>query len=327
MRKAAALAAQLLVACGQGGSDQAGLPPPAQAPAFDLSTLCVSSACGSKAQLLDIPGAENSLFTPDGRLFVSGSENVYEITRDATGWHAAPLLAGSVNFGGLAQLGDVLYANGFDGQLYAARLTARPELAPIHPLGLAAPNGLSTGPDGELYIVNGPLGSNLPDPKIVQLRLDPTNPMHVQKQTDWLTTGPLTFPNGIQRRGRTLYFTVSETLNVTFGAVHSVEILADGSAGAPHEVGSFDAIADDFGLAGDGFLIAYYGNGQIALMGADGGILDSTDPLSFENPSSVKLGRPPPFAPDELVVTEKGVVGLPPTPGYGSKLSVFARNP
>jgi sugar lactone lactonase YvrE len=324
---ALAAAALLLVACrasspgdGRGGST----PPPAEPPAA-ATELCVSSDCGTRTVLLDIPGAENLLFTPEGRLFVSGSENVYEVTRDGDGtWQATPLSAAECNFTGLAQIGQTLYANCFDGQLFAATLTGTPALAPIHDLGIAAANGLADGPDGELYVVNGPLSpSALPDPKILRVDLDPADPLAVLAQIDWLLTGDLTFPNGIQRRGRTLYFTQSETLDAAPGKLMQVEVQADGSAGEPVGIGFFDTILDDFGLAGDRFLLTDYAGGRIALMNADGDIEQETLPLSFDNPSSVKLGRPPLFGERDLVITETGVVGFPPTPGYGNLLSVF----
>lgn len=320
VRWTALLLAVWLVACGNGGGSEG------PAGSVDPATLCVSSSCGTKTRLIDIPSAENLLFSDDGRLFVSGSENVYEITRDGTDWQATPLSAGGGSFGGLAQIGDVLYVNGFDGQLYAARLTRQPALQPIHDLGLSSPNGLSAGPGGELYVVDGPLSpSILAGPKIVRLRLDPADPMQVVEQADWLTAG-LSFPNGMQRRGNTLVVADSSVLPVQRGAIRTVEIQADGSAGTPQTLGTFPSLPDDLGLVGDSVLVAYYSSGQIALMGPDGNIVSQTAPMSFDNPSSVRLGRPPLFAPGDLVVTEKGVVGLPPTPGYGNVLSVFRRN-
>jgi hypothetical protein len=292
----------------------------------NTSVLCVSSSCGSKTKLLDIPSAENILFTPEGRLFVSGGTNVFEITRDASGWHAKPISATSGNFTGLAQIGNVLYANCFDGNLYAATLTQTPVLLPIHALGLASPNGLTTGPNGELYVVNGPLStSSLPDPKIVRLKLDPANPLHVVEQIDWLTAG-LSFPNGIQRRGTTLFFSDSSAVPPQLGLIKTVEILANGSAGVPQTFASFNGLPDDFTFAGDKILAVSYSNGQIFLIGADGQVQSQTNPLGFDNPSQVRQGQTPLFASNELLVTEKGILGLPPTPGYGNVLSVFRPN-
>ena len=300
--------------------------PDTQGAVVDPATLCVASSCGTKTQLVDIPSAENTLFTPDGRLFVTGSDSVYEITKDAAGWHATSLATTKANFTGLAQRGDVVYAAAFDGNLYAARITdTPPAFTAIHALGMSSANGMTSGPNGELYIVNGPLGSSVPDPKIIRLRFG-SDPMKVTEQIDWLTTG-LYFPNGLQRRGNTLLVSDSDPVNVAIGAIKSVAINTDGSAGTPQLIGSFPSLPDDLGIAGNDILAAFYSNGQIGLIDASGTLVSQTDPLSFQNPSSVKLGQPPLFAPNDLVVTEKGLIVVPPTPGYGSKLSVFRRNP
>ncbi|MFA5939351.1 MAG: hypothetical protein WC809_08345 [Sinimarinibacterium sp.] len=309
----------LLAACGNNHDGDPGSTP------LDPATLCVSSTCGSKTALLTIPDAENILFTPSGRLFVSGGTNVFEVVAAAGGgYEALAIYDGSCNFTGLALRGNVLYANCFDGQLYAARLTAAPALAPIHALDLAAPNGLVDGPDGELYLVNGPLATSaLPDPKIVRLRFDPADPFKVTEQIDWFSDG-LLGPNGIQRRGRTLY--VSNTGPGVLGEIRSVEIGADGAPGASAQFASFDSIPDDFSVIGDYLLTSWYSNGQIALIGPDGSVVQNTDPSSFDSPSQVRAGQPPLFEPTDLLVTEKGVIGES-SSGNGDRLSVFRATP
>lgn len=312
-------AVTLLTGC-IGGND-----PHPQTTAVDPTTLCIDSTCGEKTQLLDIPSAENTLFTPNGRLFVTGSDSVYEVTKDSSGWHATSLATTKANFTGLAQRGNVVYAAAFDGNLYAARITDKPpEFKAIHELGMSSANGMATGPDGSLYIVNGPLGASIPAPKIVRLRFASNDPMEVTEQVDWLTSN-LYFPNGLQRRGNTLIVSDSDVLNVAIGAVKSIEIMADGSAGTPQLIGTFPSLPDEIGLVGDSVLAAFYSNGQIGLINPSGTLVSQTDLLSFDNPSSVKLGQPPMFAPDDLLVTEKGLIVVPPIPGYGSKLSVFRR--
>jgi hypothetical protein len=312
----------LLAACGGDLDYTAGN---GNAPDDDPSPaqLCVASACGVKEVLLTIPSAENTLFTPEGRLFVSGGTNVYEVTRDQAGWHARPLLAGTSNFTGLAQRGSVLYAASFDGQLYAAELSAEPVLQAIHTLaGMAAPNGVVVGPDGELFIVNGPLPVGaLPDPKIVRLRLDPADPLRVIEQADWLAI-PLGFPNGIKRRDRTLYFTDSRVLPTSLGLVRAVDIQADGSPGEPRDIGSVLSVPDELSLVGDSFLVALFATNAVALMGPDGEVISQTDNGSFSGASSVRTGRPPLFANTDLIVTEKGLLGDN-SSSIGNVLSVF----
>lgn len=316
-RALAPVLALALTACG-GGDDDASTTP------LDPATLCVSSSCGTKAALLTIPDAENLIFTPGGRLFVSGGTNVFEIVRaEDDGYTARPLYDGNCNFTGLALRGDVLYANCFDGRLYAARLTVAPQLQPIHDLALAAPNGLVDGPDGELYLVNGPLATNaLPAPKIVRLRFDPADPFTVTEQSDWFSQG-LLGPNGLQRRGRTLY--VSNTGLGGLGEIRSVVIAEDGSPAASAQVASFTSIPDDFSLIDDHLLVTWYLTGQIALISPSGEVLQNTSLGSFDFPSQVRSGQPPLFAATELLVTEKGLIGETGS-GYGNRLSVFSEN-
>lgn len=308
--------ALLLGACGSDGGD-------AVAPEAPPSALCVSEECGAKTVLLTIPDAENLLFTPTGRLFVSGGTNVFEVTASSEGFVATPIYEGRCNFTGLALRGDVLYANCFDGRLYAAALTAQPRLQPIHDYGLGAPNGLVDGPDGELYTANGPLATTaLPDPKIVRLDFDPADPFHVVEQRDWFRQG-LLGPNGVQRRGRTLY--VSNTGLGGLGEIRAVSIEADGSAGDARQVLSFLGLPDDFSLVDDHLLVASYSNGQIALYSPEGKRLQHTRLLSFSFPSQVRVGRPPLFAPTDILVTEKGILGDNVSP-IGNVLSVFRPN-
>ena len=315
----------MLAACGSGSA------PATTSQAVDPAALCVSSGCGTKTRLLEIPNAENTLFTPDGRLFVSGGSNTYEVMHDAAGWQAAPLYDGSCNFTGMAQRGNILYVACFDLNLYALDLTqAGALLRPIYNLaGMAAPNGMTSGPDGELYLTDGPLStSQLPSPKIVRLDFDPADPLKVTRQTTWLSQG-VGLPNGLTRRDRTLYFSTSSILPPALGQVNSVAIQVDGTAGAVQTFSSIVAsVPDDMSVVGDDLLLALYSEGAITLIGPDGSIIAQTAPLSFDLPSSVKTGRPPLFDPNDLVVTEKGVVGVDQTGSlFGNALSVYRPNP
>lgn len=307
------LAAFFLAACGENAAAPQAM--------VDPASLCVDSGCGEKTVLLSIPDAENLLFTPQGRLFVSGGLNVYEISRDASGYQASPLLDGSDNFTGLALRGDVLYANGFSGTLYAAKLNAQPSLRAIHDLGLSSANGLAAGPDGELYAVNGPAALA---PKIVRLRLDPADPFQVLEQSDWLTFAPGTsFPNGLQVRGRTLYF--SESTATALGRIRKLAIASDGEPGATETLASLGvSLPDDFSLVGEALLAAYFTDGRIGLFAPDGQLLARTDFGSFQSPSQVRLGQPPLFAETDLLVTEKGLLGEN-SSSIGNVLSVFRR--
>lgn len=302
-------AALLLVACSEGGGAAAGATPPI--PAADL---CVSSACGERIVLLDIPSAENLVFTPGGRLFVSSGLGVFEIHRHADGGFESTPISEARGHNGLAVVGEVLYAVSGDGTLSAARLTATPQLAAIHQMsGMCIANGMAADPDGNLYVVDEPLNLCVPDPKIKRLRIAAGDPFTVIDEIVWVQGSPLgnlhlgldkvlRFPNGLQADGTRFYGTDG-------GSVYAVNLQLDGRAG-PVEPLHFTVDAhDDLGLVGDdGILVTGFATGVISLLSRSGTLLQATDPATFSFPSSVRLGRPPMFRPDDILVTETGVL-------------------
>ena len=156
----------------------------------------------------------------------------------------------------------------------------------------------------------------------MRLKLDPGDPLKVVEQSDWLVLNAAqSQPNGVQVRGRTLYF--SESSAPTQGRIQRVAIGADGRPGAPEVfVASLDSLPDDFTLPDERLLAAHYSAGRIALYSASGALLSATDAMSFESPSQVSLGQPPLFAATDVLVTEKGLIGENDSTN-GNVLSVF----
>lgn len=276
------------------------------------SSLCIETGCNDIAAVARVPDAENLLFTPDGRLFVSGGTNVFEAVRtDETVVELTALSASDCNFTGLAHHADVLYASCGSGELFAGRLTATPELTPIYQyLDTALPNGMAMGADGSLYVVDGPLPGNggLPSPKIIRLRFAADDPFQVVEQVTWLQA-PLAFPNGLVRLESQLFVTDASVVPPALGLVRAVQIEADGSAGAVATVATLAGVPDDLALAGQDLIVTEYSTGRVVRIALDGTQISATNPGGYSFPSSVIVGRSPMFAPDEWLVTEKGQIG------------------
>src|SRR5690606_10496602 len=117
----------LLGACSDGDDGGA-------APAWPTAAdLCVSSDCGHRDVLLDIPSAENLHFTDDGRLFVSSGVGFYEILRNDDGsYRTEPAYDGpTCGFTGVASRNGYLYVACGDGTLWGGPLEAQTKVKPI----------------------------------------------------------------------------------------------------------------------------------------------------------------------------------------------------
>lgn len=306
---ATGLLAAALAACSDGDGTTSSVP------GVDATSLCVSSDCGEREVLLAIPSAENLHFTADGRLFVSSGTGFFEIVRDEQGaFHNIPAFEGTAcGFGGIASKGGYLYVTCGDGTLWGGAIAQPTLVKPIFQIeGMCIANGMAMGADGNLYVVDEPLNICVPDPKIVRVRLDGADPLHVLDQEVFVQGSPLgqlhlnldnvlRFPNGLQADGNRFYGTDG-------GSIYAVDLQPDGSAGEVQPLYFEVAIHDDLGLVPGGILATDFGFGRIFLLSRDGELLQQTDQGLFSFPSSVRLGRPPMFAPDDILVTETGVL-------------------
>jgi hypothetical protein len=308
-----ALLAAMLAGCGPASAPESAGAAPDKA-ARSAADLCVNSECGEAIHLLDIPDAENILFGPGGRLFVSGGENVYEVTKSGDAFSARPLSAAACNFTGLAIHRNHLYASCADSRFFAGRLDGDVALAEIFRFaGMCIPNGTAVGPDGRIYVVDEPLNCEVADPKIVALTLDPADPLRVLEQQTWIQGSPagllwvgqdnvFRFPNGLARDGNTFYGTDG-------GSVYSVTVGDDGAAGTVTPLFFEPTAHDDLGLAfDDGLLVTDFFKGRIVLLSREGVPLQDTLPGTFVEPSSVRLGEPPMFERTDILVTDKGII-------------------
>jgi hypothetical protein len=286
---------------------------PSPAVALDLAGLLKHGQANRivevPGRVLRVPGAENALYTPDGRLFVTGAESVYEIRQDSNGrLRAVDLYDGKCNFTGLAQRGNVLYtackrdpAPWTVPVLLAARLADRPRFEPVYQLsGLSLPNGMDVDERGSLYVAD----TDLIHGKIVRLEFRADRPTAVEKRTDWATehVGPA---NGLKVSGSSIYITAG-------GAVKRVPIRSDKRAGSVTVVKDFlGHILDDLTVAGEHLVVTDYTGGRVLLLQRDGTVL--AEKRGFVSPSAVTLtpapgsaAWAPRFPPGRLLITEKG---------------------
>lgn len=295
--------------------------------------------CDSKTETIvgAIPDAENLFFTPEGRLFVSGGENVFEIVVKADGnYQKLDTFHEDCLVEGITQRENYIYgvcsktkgAELLDSYLIAGKLETltpdqldanQPELHPtikmevISPLSeILIPNGIAVGPHGDLYIAD--YGA----PKIFKVAL--INPTTVAQISLW-ARHPDTLFNGLKWLDNELYF--SGQSGITSGIVGKIEQLEDGSAGEPEIVFKRkQAVLDDILPFKGGLLITDYLKGSI-LFWKDGEIQAETPRETFFAPSAVTLARSPMFDEDgALLVTEKGIIGDA-SEQYGNKVGLF----
>jgi hypothetical protein len=322
-------------ACTDNHSRPANIQKPDNTASTADSELCVSSDCGEAIPLVTIPDAENILFTAEGRLFVSGGLNVYEITKlPDESFIATPIADAECGFTGLVQRDNYLYAVCGDSRLFAGEITATPVLSQIYSFAenMCIPNGATLGADGKIYVVDEPLNPSClpPDPRIVRITIDPQNPLNILEQETWLQGGALglfflnidqtlRFPNGLAHIGNTFYSTDG-------GVVFSVELLPDGTAGVPTALLFEPTAHDDLSVADDqqSLLVTDFFQGKVLQLSLTGEVLQQTNPLTFSFPSAIQQARPPMFAADDILVTEKGVLQDTVTP-IGNQLTLFRR--
>ncbi len=245
---------------------------------------------GSAKTLVDgITAAEDLLFSGDERLFVTGNDGVYELTRDPSGTvQAANLLAGqSCVFTGIVEVLTTLYAVCADytnSYLYAAALAgapAAPTFRKVYTLtGTVLANEIAADPDGRIYVAASLQG------KILRLQLSPTDPFTVSAQETWLSTPSGIFPNGVKYLDSRIYWTDS-----LGGSVSQAYILRDGTAGP---ISTFidldDGFFDDLYVNSNGtVLVASYLLGYVRAYGPPplGGLIAQTPPGAFTNPADV----------------------------------------
>lgn len=272
----------------------------------ELATLEAPLLASTASTLVQGVGdAENATFASDGRLFVTGGENAYEIVKEGANYRAIPLYDGTCNFTGISERAGYLYATCAAGadllsstpHLLAAPLASPLKLKVVYDFQrLGIPNGIAFDERGRLFVTDfTPLLG-----KIVALSFDPRQPTRVVKEEVWHAMGhPLA--NGIKVHRGAVYMTDLTDLK-------RIPIRADGSAGRARVLATRLSVLDDLYVDDARILVADFYSGQIASYSHEGALLEQTEML-FESPSSITPGRAPLFPAGSWVVTEKGTLG------------------
>jgi len=298
--------------------------------------ICLAG-CGRKTTVVKTPsGAENALFTDDGRLFITGLDNIFEVTKDNTNQYTIhPLYSGTREFCGLAQHGSYLYvlcgetdASGtVTPYLLSARIdlittnatwnylmgvfheTALNDLLSSDPEAttIALPNGMASDSKGFLYFADSYNG------RIMRLKINPDKPKEVSDLTQWWKRDGLYFTNGIDIKDSALYLSGGME-------VHKIEIKDDGTAGEDRVLHTRASFLDDLTAYKGGVIVADFISGTIFYVTDAGEVNYETFPI-FAGPSSVHLAQAPLFEPGSLIVTEQGLLGQ--VPALGNQVSLF----
>lgn len=193
-----------------------------------------------------IPDAENSIITEDGRLFVTGVKNLYEIFKTDENFESEKMFLNDINCLGLAEYENYLYvlvmetkvkkaedinmnsitefvkflSSAFQTHaLYKGKIRSengekidKPEFSPVYFFkDFLITNGMTCSKDGVLYITDS---TYLPGGKIVKIDLKKDN----LEAEVWLDGSDNVFsPNGICCHGGYIYFSdfnSSDFLNV-----------------------------------------------------------------------------------------------------------------
>lgn len=258
----------------------------------------------------EVNEAENLFFTEDGRLFVSASEDIYEIKRSADGtFTKTDHFDGDCVVEGIVRRENYLYGVcwvmesdlSIHTWLIGGEITDDPDFKIIGTLDdEVVPNGMTVDPEGRVYITYSAI-----EGRIVRLTFD--EPLKVARKEIWAEGLPNV--NGIKYLNGSMYVTQLD-LSLTASFLQ-VPIRPDGSAGKPQKLLSrWFTVLDDILPFDDGFIITDFLAGTLVFWNPSRGVYAETPGSTFYGPSSLLRGQPPMFNDTQLLVAEKGNFGI-----------------
>lgn len=277
------------------------------------------SGCLTKSKIVNLPDAENQIFTTDGRYFVSGADSVFEIQKQ-NGVYQKRAFGPKCNYAGLAQYKHYLLANCMEVKLinakkqmfYAPLIAGQlPEFQLLADLSeLSIPNGLTvksqTEVTAELLIGNSNyFGAG----SIARLIIEETHDglRALSLDANYMAANRnVNGANGVRMLENTLYFT-DFTPSSLRSRIGKVEFDEEGNPGDVQILKDKVAIYDDLWPLCGGIVVTDYLAGRLIFINQQGEEFKS-DSLQFPGASSVILAQGMGFKENTLLITEKGLL-------------------
>jgi hypothetical protein len=254
----------------------------------------------------EINEAENLFFTEDGRLFISSTEDIYEIKRAANGsFTKTDHFDGDCTVEGIVQSQGYLYGVcwtlkldlSIQSFLIGGELSADPTFRILGELEKdVVANGMTVDPEGRVYTTYTTGSGQI-------VRLSFSEPLKLARKEVWARDLPNV--NGIKYRSGAMYVTLlSDALS---GQLARVPLLADGSAGNVELLYErWLTVLDDILPFQDGFIVADFLKGTLIFWDQTRGVYAETPSGTFYGPTSLAQGVAPMFNERQLLVAEKG---------------------
>lgn len=290
-------------------------------PLLMLLTFLIS---GCQPKVATIPSAENMRMTKDGRLFVTGSQGIYEIKKGNDKYTTNKLNTDNCQYKGLAEMNDWLYTlciesyGGLDStapfykfastSIWAYPLKEDPSTAKLRRLSPVVsayflPNGMDALPEKNQLIVadDNPLFDYAIS--LVDIRFESNEPVGVRitgSQAQWINEAQgVTRAKGVRVIDNSVFFTAK-------GELRRVDLDENGEPITTATLLYKDkSIFYDLAPYCDGVVIADFLKGQLVYVNKEGTKAQVIQKGLF-TPSAVVMNAAPMFDDDVYLVSELG---------------------
>lgn len=280
--------------------------------------LALAGCSYEKTTVIDVPDAENILIAENGKLFVSGGTNVFEITKPGEEYHKRPLLNENCNSMGLAESKGWMFAVCQRTKWFKSRhyLYMADTTKPILSMTLLSeledfslPNGMAFDADGNLYISDTKFIGNGSVAK-AQVSWNEGKPSAISVDNHWLPAGT---PNGLAIENNQMFLT-------DFGDVKRYDLVG----GRPTNetiLHTEASVLDDLAPLCGGVIVADFVNSKVFYVSKDGEADEALETRfgSVKGASSVAISDGSVAPKGVLLATSKGILGDKWT-GFGNKL-------